>query len=162
MDCKEIKPVNPKGNQYWLTGKDLDAGKDWRQEEKGTTEDEMIGRHYRLDGREFEQAPGVGDGQRGLACCSPWVCKELDRTEWLSLLNWYMDVGGRPDVSRATFHLPLGSRWQHSQEQDLHRCIWSTSKGRCELALCWLKGSSQQLGQLVQGLEKGKWKVGDK
>ena len=106
LDSKEIKPVNPRENQpwifvgrtdaeieapifwppdtkNWLIGKDSDAGQDWRQEEKGTTEDEMIGRHYWLDGHEFEQALGVGDGQGGLACCSPWGHKELNTTEWL-------------------------------------------------------------------------------
>ena len=98
LDCKEIQPVHPKGNQSWifiwrtdveaealifwppdakkwLIGKDSDAGRDWGQEEKGTTEDEMAGWHHWLDGHEFEQAPGVGDGQGGLACCSPWVSK---------------------------------------------------------------------------------------
>ena len=108
LDCKEIQPVNPKGNQSWifigrtdaeaetpilwppdaknwLTGKDPDAGKDWRQEEKGTTEDEMVGWHHRLDGHEFEQAPGVGVGQGNLECCSPWGHKESDTTE---RLNW--------------------------------------------------------------------------
>ena len=108
LDCKEIQPVHSKGDQSWvflgrtdvkaetlilwspdvknqLTGKDPDAGKDWRQEEKGMTEDEMIGWHHWLDGHEFEQAPGVGDGQGSLVCCSPWGCKELDLTEWL---NW--------------------------------------------------------------------------
>ena len=104
LDCKEIQPVNPKWNQSsifigrtdveaktpilwppdaknWLIGKDPDAEKDWRQEEKGMTEDEMAGWHHRLDGREFEWTLGVGDGQGGLACCSPWGCKELDTTE---------------------------------------------------------------------------------
>ena len=108
LDCKEIKPVNPKGNhpwifigrtdteaeapilrppdvKNWLIWKDLDAGEDWRQEEKRMTEDEMVGWHHRLDGHEFEQAPGVGDGQGSLACCSPWGRKELDMTE---ILNW--------------------------------------------------------------------------
>ena len=103
LDSKEIKPVNLKGNQSWrsvertdaeaeapilwppdaknwLTGKDPDAGKDWRQEEKGMTEDEMVGWHHWLDGHEFEQAPGVGDGQ-GSLCCSPWGYKESDTTE---------------------------------------------------------------------------------
>ena len=103
LDCKEIQPVHPKGNQSWifigrtdteaetpilwppdvknwLTGKDPDAGKDWRQEEKGTTEDEMVGWHYQLDGHEFEQAPGVGDGKGSLACCSPWGCQVSDMT----------------------------------------------------------------------------------
>ena len=61
-----------------------DAGRDWGQEEKGTTEDEMVGWHHRLDGHEFEQAPGVGDGQGSLACWSPWGRKELDMTEQLN------------------------------------------------------------------------------
>ena len=106
-DYKEIQSVHPKGDQYWifigrtdveaetpilwppdvknwLTGKDPDAGKDWGQEEKGTTEDEMVGWHHWLSGHEFEQAPGDGDGQRSLACCNPWCCKEPDTTEWLN------------------------------------------------------------------------------
>ena len=70
--------------------KNPDAGKDWRQEEKGTTEDEMVGWHHRLDGHEFEKALGVGDGQRSLASCSPWGCKELDMTE--KQLNWALFV----------------------------------------------------------------------
>jgi len=102
LACKEIKPVNPKGNQYWVLGRtDAEAeapilwlpdvknwfsGKDWRQEERATTEDEMDGWHYWLDGHEFEQAPGVGDGQGSLACYSPWGCKQSDTTE---RLNWY-------------------------------------------------------------------------
>ena len=108
LDCKEIQPVHPKGDQSWvfisrtdveaetailwppdvkrwLIGKDLDAGKDWGQEEKGTTEDEMVGWHHRLDGHEFGWTPGVGDGQGGLACCGSWGRKELDTTE---RLNW--------------------------------------------------------------------------
>ena len=104
VDCKKIKPINPKGNQpwmfigrsdaeapilwppdakSWLIGKDPDAGKDWRQE-KGMTEDEMVGWHHWLNGHEFQQAPGDGKGQGGLACCSPWGCKELDTTEWMN------------------------------------------------------------------------------
>ena len=107
LDCKEVKPVNPQGNQSWmfigktdaeagtpilwppdvknwLIGKDTDAGKDWRQK-KGMTEDEMVGWHHQLNGREFEQTPGVGDGQGSLTCYSPSGCKELDITE---RLNW--------------------------------------------------------------------------
>ena len=99
LGCKEIQPLLPKGNQYWifiwrtdaeaetpifwppdgkswLIGKDLDAEKDWRQEEKGMTEDEMVGWHHRLDGHEFAQTLGVCDGQRSLGYCSPWSCKE--------------------------------------------------------------------------------------
>jgi len=108
LDCKEIQPVHSKGDQSWvffgnndaeaetpvlwpphvkswLIGKDSDAGKDWGQEEKGTTENEMAGWHHRLDGCEFEWTLGVGDGQGGLACCDSWGHKELDTTEWL---NW--------------------------------------------------------------------------
>ena len=108
LDCKEIQPVHPKWNQSWifigrtdgeaetlilcppnvknrLIRKYPDAEKDWRQEEKGTTEDEMVGWHHWRNGREFGQAPGVGDGQGGLVCCSPWRCKESDVTK---RLNW--------------------------------------------------------------------------
>ena len=103
LGSKEIKRVQPKGNQAcifigrtdaeaealipWppdaniqLIGKDPDPGKDWRQEEKGTTEAEMVGWHHQLDGHEFEQAPGDGEGQGILACYSPWSCKELNMT----------------------------------------------------------------------------------
>ena len=65
--------------------KDPDAGKDWRQEEKGMTKDEMVGWHHQLDRHEFEWTPGAGDGQGGLVCCGSWGCKESDMTEWL---NW--------------------------------------------------------------------------
>ena len=68
----------------WLIGKDPDAEKDWRQEKKGTAEDEMAGWHHRLNEHEFEQAPGDGKGQGGLVCCSPWGHKESDTTEWLN------------------------------------------------------------------------------
>ena len=108
LDCKEIQPVHPKENQSWIfigrtdaeteapvlwppdaknwfIGKDPEAGKDWRQEEKGMTEDEMAGWQHWLSGHEFEQAPGVGDRQGGLVCCSPWGCKKSDMTE---RLNW--------------------------------------------------------------------------
>ena len=75
----------PPDVKSWLLRKDPDAGKDWRQEEKGMTEDGMVGCFHWLYGHEFEQAPRVGDGQGSLVCCSPWGCKELDMTEWL---NW--------------------------------------------------------------------------
>ena len=79
----------------WLIGKDSDAGRDWGQEEKGTTEDDMAGWHHWLDGRESEWTPGVGDGQEGLACCNSWGRKELDTTEWLNwkdplISSWYL------------------------------------------------------------------------
>ena len=108
LDNREIKPVNLKGNQPWILigrtdakaetpvlwpphakswfiGKDPDAGRDWGQEEKGMTEDEMAGWHHWLDGRGSGWTPGVGDGQGGLACCDSWGHKESDTTE---RLNW--------------------------------------------------------------------------
>ena len=108
LDCKKIQPVHPKGDQSWvfigrtdveaetpilwpphakswLIGKDFDAGRDWGQKKKGTAEDEMAGWHHWLDGHESEWTLGVGDGQRGLACCNSWGHKELDTTE---RLNW--------------------------------------------------------------------------
>ena len=114
LDCKEIQPVHPKGNQSWLyigrteaeaetpilwppdaknwlIGKDPNVGKDWRQE-KGMTEDEMVGWGHWLYGHEFQQALGVGDGQGSLVCCSPWGCKESDTTEQL---NWKSPQHGR-------------------------------------------------------------------
>ena len=85
-DAEAETPVLwPPDVKNWLIRKDPDAGKDWRQEEKGTTEDEMVGWHHGLDGHEFEWSPGVGDGQGGLACCDSWGPKESDTTEWL---NW--------------------------------------------------------------------------
>ena len=78
----------PPDAKNWFIWKTPDAGKDWRQEEKGTTKDEMVGWHYHLDGHEFEQAVGVGDGQGNLVCCSPWGCKELDTIEWLNWTEW--------------------------------------------------------------------------
>ena len=78
----------PPDVKNWLIWKDPDAGKDWEQGEKGTTEDEMVGWHHRLDEHEFEQAQGVGDGQGSPACCSPWDWKESDTTE---RLNWYFN-----------------------------------------------------------------------
>ena len=73
----------PPDAKNWLIEKDPDAERDWRQEEKGRVEDEMVGWHHWLDGHGFEQAPGVGDEQESLACCSPRGCKEVDVTEWL-------------------------------------------------------------------------------
>ena len=84
----------PPDAKNWLTGQDPDAGKDWRQEEKGTTEDETVGWHHWLYGHEFEQAVGVGDGQGSLTCCSLWGHKESDMTErlnWTELIDVYLD-----------------------------------------------------------------------
>ena len=110
LDCKEIQPVNSKGNQSWvligrtdieaetpvlwppdakdwLFGEDPDAGKDWRQEEKGMTEDEMAGWHHWCDGHEFEQALRVGDGQGNLGHCSPWGLSQTGLSDWTELIN---------------------------------------------------------------------------
>ena len=122
MDCKEIQPVHSKGDQSWvffgrndakakalvlwlphvknwLIGKDSDAGRDWGQEEKGMTEDEMAGWHHRHNGCEFEWTLGVGYGQRGLACCDSWGRKKSDTTKWL---NW-------TDIIKS---------WRHPEEEE--------------------------------------------
>ena len=111
LDCKEIQPVHPKGDQSWgfigrtevkaetpilwppdakswLIWKDPDAGKDWGQEEKGMTEDEMVGWHHQLDGHGFGWTPGFGDGQGGLVSSCSWGYKESDTTEQLNWKNW--------------------------------------------------------------------------
>ena len=83
----------PHHAKSWLIGKDPDAGRDWGQEEKGTTEDEMAGWHHRVNGHEFVWTPGVGVGQGGLVCCDSWGCKELDTTEqlnWTELIKFYL------------------------------------------------------------------------
>ena len=125
LDCKEIKPVHPKGNQSWifigrtdaeaeapvlwppdvkkwLIWKDPDAGKDWGREDKGTTEDEMVGWHHQPDGHKPEQAPGTGDRQGSLAFCSPRGGKESDMTEWL---NWLTDSSWCEVISHCSFDL---------------------------------------------------------
>ena len=94
-DAKAETPVLwPPHAKCWLTGKDSDAGRDWWQEEKGMTEDEMAGWHHRLNGCEFEWTPGVGDGQDGLACCDSWGRKESHTTERLNWteLNWDVSI----------------------------------------------------------------------
>jgi len=114
LDCKEIQPVHCKGDQpwdffgrnyakaeipvlwpphakSWLIGKNSVAGRDWGQEKKGTTEDEMAGWHHRLNGHEFEWTPGDGDGQGGLACCGSWGREESDTTERLNWTDWWQN-----------------------------------------------------------------------
>ena len=116
LDSKEIKLVNPKGNQPWIlfgrtdakadtpflwppnaehlfTGKDPDDGKDWTQE-KGTTEDKMVGQHHWLNAHEFEQTLGDGERQGSLVCCSPWGHKRSDMNEWLNNNNKWMKSNG--------------------------------------------------------------------
>ena len=146
LDCKEIQPVHPKGDQSWvfigrtdaeaetpilwppdvnswLIWKDRDAGRDWGQEEKGTTEDEMVGWHHRLNGYEFEWTLGVGDGQGGLACCGPWgrkVSGTTKRLSWSELsmtmsLTWIVGhtfppcLPAGPTGFLSVFHMCLAS-----------------------------------------------------
>ena len=113
LDSKEIKLVIPKGNQpwmfigrtdaeteasilwlpdvkSWLIGKSPKVRKDWGQEEKGVTEDEMVGWHHRLNGHEFEQTLGENEGEGGLECCSPWGHKKSDTIEWMSNNKWVL------------------------------------------------------------------------
>ena len=134
LDCKEIQPVHPKGNKSWifigrtdaeaetlilwppnvknwLIGKDPDAGKVWRQEEKGTTEDVVVEWHHWLNGHEFEQALEDGEGQGSLVCYSPWGRKESDMIEWL---NWTEDEEEKIDgkkTSGKALKIRRGVRW---------------------------------------------------
>ena len=136
MDCKEIQPVYSKGDQPWdffgrtdakaetpvlwpphakslLIGKDSDAGRDWGQEEKGTTEDEMAGWHHWLDGFGFGWTPGVGDGQGGLVCCNSWGRKESDTTE---RLNWTDSPGaGWGSMDGKLLRGSIKARWNLTQ-----------------------------------------------
>ena len=135
LDHKEIQPVHLKGDQSWvfigrtdvedetpilwppdakswLIWKDTDAGKDWGQEEKGTTEDEMVGWHQRLHGHGFGWTPGIGDEQEGLACCGSWVHKEWDMPDWLK--NWCCLSGIKARKSNWMPYIHrflVGSQW---------------------------------------------------
>ena len=140
LDCKEIKPVNPKEKQpwifigrtdaeaeapvlwpphvkNWLIGKDPDVEKDWGQEERGMTEDEMVGWHHQLSWHGFKQTSQVGDGQGSLACCSPWGHKELDMTEQLSwiLLNWTVMVFAVEKI--RLLHINLAENYRRSVQK---------------------------------------------
>ena len=169
LDCKEVQPVLSKGDQSWefigrtdgkaetpilwpphakswLIGKDSDAGRDWGQEEKGTTEDEMAGWHHRLDGHECEWTPGVGDGQGGLACCDSWGHKESNMTEQLNQteLNWNNDatvgyLNGSGDVYSLLY---INIILNMSQDKFLV-CFWSQNEGaegKCEVKLYEFSG----------------------
>ena len=157
MDCKEIQPVHSKGDQpwdffgrndtkaetpvlwpphvkSWLLGKDSDAGRDWGQEEKGTTEDEMAGWHHWLDGRESEWTPGVGDGQGGLACCDSWGHRV--RHNWATELNWteLKQQFMRPlhfydplDYMKVSLKRPLWGRWMGPVWLCHQACLCSSS-----------------------------------
>ena len=128
LDCKEIQSVHPKGNQYWkfigridaevetpilcppdaenwLIGKNPDAGKDWRREEKGMTEDDMVRWHHQFNGHEFEKSSEVSDGQGRLTCCSPWVTKSWTRLSDWTELNWnhLWNLHSRPEIKPWAF-----------------------------------------------------------
>ena len=153
LNCK-IKPANRKGNQpfeiHWrtdakaefpilcppdensqLTGKDPDVGKDWRQAETGTTEDEMVGWHRWLDGHEFKQSLGDGEGHRGLACFNPWGHKELDMTEWV---NW-TELKGYNKILRL-------SSMFFSKENSITKILFvRKARNYCHLFWKWRKWS---------------------
>ena len=156
LDFKDIQPVHPKGDQSWMSigktdveaetpilwppdakswliWKDPDAGKDWGQEEKGTTEDEMVGWHHWLKGHGFGWTPGVGDGQGGLACCGSWGRKELDTTE---RLNWTELV--LPKAHFTSHSRMSDSRWVITPSWlsgSLRSFLYSSSVYSCHLFL---------------------------
>ena len=176
LDCKEIQPVHPKGNQSWifigrtdgeaetpilwppevknwLIGKDPDAGKDWRQEEKGTIEDEMVGWHYWLNGHEFEQALGVGDGQGSLACFRLQGRKESDSTEQLNWTETAQPWSGGLEEQQQQQNPPLPLQYQsHLSPQncsaDHSQPLWPVSRAL----------PSQWRGRLCKNLLPVKWK----
>ena len=170
VDCKEIQPVHPKGDQSWvfigrtdveaetpilwphyakswLIWKDPDAGKDWRREEKGTTEDEMLGWHHRLDGHEFGWTLGIGDEQGGLACCGSLGHKELDMTEQL---NW-TELNGLV-VFPTFFNLSLNLAIRSS-------C--SEPQSAPGLVFAWLYRASPSLAARIQSIWFQCWPSGD-
>ena len=158
LDCKEIQPVHSKGNQSWvffgrtdakaetpilwpphekswLIGKDSDTGRDWGQEEKGMTGDEMAGWHHQLHGREFEWTPGVGNGQGGLACCNSWGRRESDMTEWL---NW-------TELKSLELYVPCRSTFFPDLNKNCdirsNNLIYTWKDSSWQLTMCGLKFS---------------------
>ena len=162
LDCKEIKPVNLKGNQSWifigrtddeaevptpwppdaksqLITKGLDAGKDWGQEEKGTTEDKVLGWHHELNGHEFEQAPADGKGQGSLACCSSWGHKESDTTERLNWNEFPLGLTGLISLlSKGLSRVSSNTTVQKHQFFSTQPSLWSKSQIHT-----WLQEKSQ-------------------
>ena len=190
LDCKEIQPVHPKGVQSWmfigrtdveaetpilwpphakswLIGKDFDAGRDWGQEEKGTTEDEMAGWHHWRNERESKWTPGVGDGQGGLACCDLWGRKESDTTEPLNWteLNW---TEGRQLPALWII------QWAYSKSKANKNCqIWENRvdlrdsyKEYCcskERALQWMQQSqANHLARMLQRRSRLSKEIGER
>ena len=123
-DAKVETPILwPPDAKNWLTRKDPDAGKDWGQEEKGMTENEIRRDHW-LDGHEFEKALGVGDGQEILACCSPWGLKESDTTEWLNWTDWPHSHKKKKE------NLPFAATWMDLEGFMLFNEISQTQKDK--------------------------------
>ena len=157
LDCKEFQTVHPKGNQSWvfigrtdvkvetvilwppdvkswLIWKDPDAGKDWGQEKKGMTEDEMVGWHHRLYGHGFGWTPGVGDGQGGLACCSSWGHKESDMTERLNWTEFYDPIIPVPGIRSREMSVRI-------HQKDVQECSYNQKKKettRCPSIIEWV------------------------
>ena len=172
LDCKEIQPAHPKGDQSWVfigrtdaeaetpvlwppdekswfIWKDPDAGKDWGQEEKGMTEDEMVGWHHRLDGHGFGSTLGVGDGQGGLTCYSSWGLKELDTTErlnWTELKSEFSDKGFFPFNFLSSENVELFSL------KPVRRLLHKTTADHCLLLFSW-SSAWQRAGTLKYLLE---------
>ena len=120
-DAKAETPILwPPHAKSWLIGKDSDAGRDWGQEEKGMTEDEMAGWHHQLNGHESEWTPGVGDGQGGLACCDSWGRKESDTTE---RLNW--TDGEQASVCHSYLVRLWGGKDAMRKKKKAERMSWS-------------------------------------
>ena len=113
----------PPGEKNWFIWKDPDARKDWRCEEKGMTEDKMVAWHHRLNGQEFEQAPGVGDGQGSLVLCSPWGSQRVGH-DWATELNWFLFV--LEDIPKHALRGHMGRSRQSVQIE----------RGRIDLSMC--------------------------
>ena len=133
-DAKAETPVlGPPHVKSWLIGKDCDAGRDWEQEEKGTTEDEMAGWHRQLDGRESQWTPGVGDGQGGLACCDSWGRKESDTTErlnWTELIE-LTSSGARTQAQKSLFLQEESYHYLHTHLKKLQAIIQTIHPFQC-------------------------------
>ena len=147
LNCKEIQTVHSKGDQSWvfiwrtdakaeipilwppdakswLIGKDPGAGRDWGQEEKGTTEDEMVGWHHWLDGHEFEWTPGVGDGQGGLECCNSWGQKS-----WTRLSNW-------TELKQDIIKNLMGQQWDQKRKLKIYWGKWQWKPSHIKSMSC--------------------------
>ena len=197
LDCKEIQPVHSEGNQHWdffgridakaetpvlwpphakswLIGKDSDAGRDWGQEEKGMTEDEITGWHHWLDGRESEWTPGVEDGQGGLVCCDSGGHKGSDTTEWL---NWTDTISWASMEAQTVKNLPTEQEtgvwslsWKDHMEKEMatHSSIlawrnpWTEEPGGLQSMGSQRDGHDWSTKHAHTHISKWPWAWGDK